>query len=47
MEQQIGYLNRKTEHAAFIKESQTTVEMVSAILAFEPKQKIAAKRKSA
>lgn len=48
MEHQIDYLDRKTEHAAFIDESQTTADMVKAILAYEPsaKKRIAAKRGS-
>lgn len=44
MQTQLGYLDRKTEHASFIKESTTTAEMVAAILSFEPKKRLAAKR---
>ena len=47
MEKQIGFLDKKTEHSAFVKESQKTVEIVAAILTYEPKKRLAAKRKRA
>lgn len=45
MNSQLEFLDRKTEHAAFIKESQKTADMIASILSYEPKRRIAAKRR--
>jgi hypothetical protein len=47
MENQIGFLDRKTQSAAFIKESQKTIDMINTILTYEPKKRLAAKRRRA
>lgn len=56
MNHQLEFLDRKTEHASFIKESQKTAEMIASILSYEPvsrstrhlpKKRIASKRRRA